>query len=195
MDGPGRDGQPARDLGDRQVTVVAQGHDDSVVWRQRRQGSADDIAVLRLTERVARCERNLSRDVLCLPPGCVSQAITAGVDEDPIEPLIEAPRVAQGRPLAPRLEERIVGRVLSLAGIAEDDSGKAIGGVEVAIGQEREGPTPLGRLVDLRGPAVGYVDDLGDWNHIDMTIERAKTFTCRRVAGMSASSPLSVATI
>jgi hypothetical protein len=105
-----------------------------VVGRQRCDRGADDGAVLRVTDVIARREGDLGRDVRRLPAGG-SQAIAAGVDEDPVEPLLEARRVAQRRPLAPGLDERVVRRVLCLGGIAQDRPGQAIRLVEVLVGQ------------------------------------------------------------
>ena len=94
-------------------------------------------------------------------PARGSQPIATGVDEDPVEPGLEARRVPQGRPLPPRLLERVVRGVLRVGCVAQDRAGKAVGRVEMIIGQAQEGLGAFGRLVDHGWPAVCHLDDLG----------------------------------
>ena len=63
-------------------------------------------------------EPELIGDVTGDAPGRSAQPVLAGVDEDPVEPGLEPIGVAEGRPLPPRLDERVVGRVLASVGRA-----------------------------------------------------------------------------
>ena len=91
-----------------------------------------------------------------------AQSITAGVDEDPVEPLIEPRRVTQRRPLPPRLDQRVVGGILRLSRVAQDRASQTIGGVE-AIGRPGAG-RPAARSVGCSattGPTLCHLEDLG----------------------------------
>ena len=115
---------------------------------------------MRLGEGVTGRDRDLGRDVRGVPASG-SQPIATGVDEDPVEPWLEAGRVPQRRPLPPGLLERVVRGVLCLGGVAQDRPGKAVCRVEMFIGQAQEGLFAFGRLLDHGGPAVCHLDDLG----------------------------------
>ena len=160
VDRPDRDVEPPGDLVGREVAVVPQRDDDPVVRRQRREGLLDRVALVGPRVRVGGGERELVRDVDGRARRDDAQPIPAGVDEDPVEPRLESFRVAEGRPLAPRLDERVVGRVLRLGLVAQDHPGEPIGGVEVLVGERLErggrGRPGSGRL----GLASGHVDSL-----------------------------------
>ena len=83
-------------------------------------------------------ERELVGDVDGRAPGRSTQPVLAGVHEDPVEPRLESFRVAEGRPLPPRLDERVVGHVLRLGRVAQDHPGEPIGGVQVLVGEPLE---------------------------------------------------------
>ena len=131
----------------RQVAVVAERDDDSVLGRQSRDGVGQEVAVVRLSEWVTGRDRDLGRDVRGLPARG-PQPIATRVDEDPVEPWLEPRRVPQRRPLPPGLLERVVRRVLGIGRVAQDRAGQAIGGVEMVIGQAQEGLGALARLLD-----------------------------------------------
>ena len=102
---------------------------------------------------VAGREGDLGGDVRRLPAPS-SQAIAAGVDEDPVEPLLEARRVAQRVPLAPCLDECVVGGVLRFGLVTQDRPGQAIRPVQMLVGQPGEGggasgPSPATGTGDL----------------------------------------------
>ena len=115
---------------------------------------------MRPSVRVARCDRNLGRDVGRLPARG-AQSIATGVDEDPVEPRLEPRWVSESRPFAPRLLERVVRGVLRVSRVMQDRAGQAIGRVEMVIGQAQEGLGALGWRLDHGGPALCHLDDLG----------------------------------
>ena len=62
-------------------------------------------------------------------------AIATRVDQDSVEPLIEARLVSQSVPAPPRLNECVVRRVLRLGRVVQDGARQPVGGVEVLVGQ------------------------------------------------------------
>ena len=86
---------------------------------------------------IAGRERDFVRDVCRLPTGR-TKSVAAGVDEDPVEPRLEPGLVAQRLPLAPGLDEGVVGRVLRLGRVAQDRPSEAVRLVEVFVSQPDE---------------------------------------------------------
>lgn len=68
-------------------------------------------------------------------------------------------------------------RVLRLAGVMQDRPCEPIRGIDMRVGQTREGRSAVSRPVDLHGRAIWHFDDLGELRHDDMTIQRGETFT------------------
>jgi hypothetical protein len=174
LDRARRNAKTPADLIDGQVPVVAKRDHDRVIRGEGRQGGADDVAVMRLPDRVARRDRDLFRDVPGLPAGSSGQPVPTGVDENPVEPRLEAVRIAERRPLAPRLNVGVMRGVLRLRGIPEDRASQAIRGVEVLLRQAREGNS----LIDCGDgrPVVCHVHDLERLAHDDMTNGARETF-------------------
>src|SRR4029079_13817187 len=102
--GPLRDAESDSDVRDGQVAVVAKRDHDLVVGREARDRGADDIAVLGVDGVVAGGKGGLDGDVGRGSPR-PAQSVAAGVDEDPVEPRLEAGLIAEGLPLSPRLDE------------------------------------------------------------------------------------------
>ena len=146
-----RDAETPRDVVDGQVAVVAQRDDDLVIGRQRRDGGADDVAVFDAAGVITCRERDLGGDV-GRPAARRAQPIPAGVDEDPVEPRLELGGIAQRLPLAPGLDEGVMGRVLCLGRVAQDGSRQAVGLVEVLVGQPDEGRVAEPRVGDTCRP-------------------------------------------
>src|SRR5688500_7022361 len=130
---------------------------------------------MRLRERIAGRDRDRCRDVASLP-ALRSKAVATGVDEDSIEPGLEARRVTEGRPLAPGLLERVVGSILRVGRVAEDRPRQAVGGVEMMVRKAHE-RRPAFAWLGHGWPAFCHLDDLGRSVHDDMTIQRSETFT------------------
>ena len=93
LDRAGRDVEPACDLAHRKVAVVAERDDDAVLGRQGRDRVRQEVVVMRLSIGVVGRDRDFARDVDGLPSRG-SQPITTRVDEDPVEPRLEARRIA-----------------------------------------------------------------------------------------------------
>src|SRR5438093_396046 len=116
------------------------------------------------------------RNVLRLPTRGALEPVPAGVDEDPIEPRLETRGVAQRGPLAPRLDIRVVRRVLGLGGVAQDRSCKSIRRVEMALREARECRGAIIGLPTRDGAAIchGHLERLA---HDDMTNGGSETFS------------------
>ena len=127
---------------------------------------------------IAGREGDLGGDVGRLPAPR-AQPIAAGVHEDPVEPGFEPGRIPQRLPLAPRLDERVVGGVLCLGRVAQDGPRQSVGSIEVLVGERHERRVAPSGLTDGRGGGVGDVDGLGQAVHDEMTPERGESFTGR----------------
>jgi len=68
-------------------------------------------------------------------PG-TSKPVAAGVDQDPSEPGVEPVRIPEAAVVPPCSDERVVGRILSLLCVAEDQPSEAVGGIQ-ALGDEQ----------------------------------------------------------
>jgi hypothetical protein len=62
-----------------------------------------------------------------------------GVDDETVEPCLEARRVAQGRQVAPGAQERLLRGVLGAVVIAKDAVGEAVAAIDRGAGERREG--------------------------------------------------------
>jgi hypothetical protein len=174
--GSRRNVESGSDLGNRQVAVEAQRDHDLVLQGKRFKGSANDVALDRLDELVARVERDLVGDVGRRPAPRPPLPVSAAVDDDLVEPGFEPAYVAKRIPRPPRGHERVMGRVLRLGRIPQDRVGQPVGGVEVLIGQRPECRRPVELRPADGGPAGGHVDGLRRSVHDDMTNGRAETF-------------------
>lgn len=154
---PGADPEVHRDLVDSQVAVIAQRDHDSVIGPKPGERAAQRIAVVGLSVDISPAALQCGRQVLS-PPACdATNAVSARVDQDSVEPVLERCRVAQRPPLAPCLDKGVVGGVLGLGPVADDRPREPIGGVEVLIRQAAEGRGTRRRLVaDLRQLLVGH---------------------------------------
>ena len=152
--------KPSRDLIDAQVPEEAQRDDHALVWRKLRHGRSQQPAIVHRAVSVRGFEPRLYGEILHGPPRCVAQTISAGVDQDPIEPMLEQRWIPQGRPLAPGHDKGVVGRVLSLGALAEDDLGEAVAGVKMLIGESSKGISTRGQARNLDELAIRHCLDL-----------------------------------
>jgi len=74
----------------------------------------------------------------------VAQPVAADVEDDAAEPLLEPVAVAQGRETAPGKHRGVVGRVLGLGRIAQDDARQAVARIEMPV-DERENSAAASR--------------------------------------------------
>ena len=68
-----------------------------------------------------------------IPAAFTAGLYVAGVDDEAVEPGIEAFGVAKGRQVAPGAEQRLLGRVLGAMRVAEDPVGERIAAIDVLV--------------------------------------------------------------
>ena len=137
LDGSLADPQRGGDGRHRQVEAVPKRDEDLVVGLQPNDGVVDgasgDDPIGDVRGSGAVDPGQVETDRGHPPPAFRPEAIAAAVDEDPLEPVVGASRVAELGPVAPRSEGRIVDDILGLARIAEDEGREAVGLVEAAF--------------------------------------------------------------
>src|SRR5262245_8119971 len=76
--------------------------------------------------------------VVASPPGA-PKAVATRIDEDPSEPRVELVGVAEAGEVPPGSDERVVGCILGLLCVAEDQAGEAIGRIQPVSDERLEG--------------------------------------------------------
>lgn len=139
LDGPDRPADALSDGVQSEIGPVVEDDDLPVVLVERGHRPEDLIAVEERPEWIPTRAAGFAiveRDQPNL--ASAAKAIAADVDEDPVEPGLEPGRIAQGGRSTPGAQQRILGRVLRLVLIAEDQAGQSIGAVKLPIGQPKE---------------------------------------------------------
>jgi hypothetical protein len=136
----GRGTDAFRDLLDREIGVEAQNDDHPMVWAEAVERPIQRQAVIDIGEGVSGPgnipgEVDLDR----WPPAAAAQPVATAVDQDAGKPRLKAVRVVERAGSPPGSDDRIMGRVLGLDGIAQDDSGEAVCPIELAVGEPNKG--------------------------------------------------------
>ena len=119
--GPGRDAEQLGDLDQGQPDVVVQHEDRALLDRQPAESPlqlvaiGQDGAAVRGRWAVERQAADLGG-----PRSGTSRLVVAGVDEDSMDPGLEALRIPQPRHLAPGQDEGVLQRVLGQSRVAQD---------------------------------------------------------------------------
>ena len=79
-----------------------------------------------------------------LPP-TAAQPVATGVDQDAGEPRLEAVGIVERPGSPPGGDDRVVGRVLGLDRISQEDSGEEVRPVQLAVGEPSKGCSLVGR--------------------------------------------------
>ena len=74
----------------------------------------------------------------CVPAARATRLCVAGIDDEAMEPGVEASRLAEGRQVAPRADQGLLGRVLGAMGIAKDAIREGVAAVDVGRSEGRE---------------------------------------------------------
>jgi hypothetical protein len=175
LDGAKRPAGPGGNLGQGQVgPEVEDDHDPLLVGelaqRAERIVTSDDVA-----ERVAPINgvvgENDEPD-----SSSAAEAISTEVDEDAIEPRLEAGRLAQLPRPAPSLLDGVTDGVLGLGRIAQDETGQAVGSVELLASQLGDEQMHFARLDDQ--PPFSTTSELRCSDHVDIqTLDKPKRFS------------------
>ena len=135
MDRADRDAKARRDVLCPEVALEAERDDHAVIRRQRSQSRFDHVAIVGAGVGITGGDHELVGDVGRPLARCTREAVAALVDEDPIEPGLEAVGIAEGRPLPPGLDERIMRCVLGVRTVAEDRIRQAVRPIEMLVRQ------------------------------------------------------------
>ena len=158
----------ARNVLNGEVAIEAKNDGDAVIGAETAEGALERIALVDLAMGVMRGSRlSCASQVVVASMAPTTEGVAAGVDEDSPEPGVEPVGVAEPVVVAPRSDERVVGRIFSLLCVAENEASQPIALVEAPFEQPLEGlpPCSLGverddlRLVGqrcLRGASVPF---------------------------------------
>jgi hypothetical protein len=158
----GPDGNPegGRNLGQRMPQVVMEHDDRALLRRQTAEGALEGVTVRDGVRRVGIGGRFETNDP---DPGGESPRRSsfrvARMNDEPVEPGVEASGVAERGQVAPGADERLLGRVLGAVVIAQNPVGKGVAAVDGRRREGREGVKipalrPLDEL-DLHAAALG----------------------------------------
>ena len=139
-DGAYWDAERSSHLFHGKVAEVAKDHGHLLIGVETVEGAFDGVSLIDAAMGVMRGSRRVSgTEGLVTTPAAVPDAIPAGVDHDAVEPGIEVGGVAEPMVIAPGFDERVVGRIFSLLGVAEDEARQAVRGVEPLVDESPEG--------------------------------------------------------
>ena len=134
-----------RHVRQRQVGEVVQHDDHPLVGIEERHRSHDLVPLQDAAERIGLGDRlgdRVERDEA--HAAATTQAVAADVDQDAVEPGLEAVGVAQGPGRPPGAKERLLGRVLGLDLVAQEQAGQPIGAVQLSCRQATEAIRGIG---------------------------------------------------
>ena len=128
------------DIVDWKVAVVAKDHGDPLIGVQDRECTLERVAVGEGRTGVMRGRRvSCSIQWVMASVALPSKSVAAGVDHDAVEPRIEPVGVAEARVIAPGSCESVMGRILGLLYVAENQAGEPIGRVEAILDEMLKG--------------------------------------------------------
>jgi hypothetical protein len=176
LDGSSRDAEHAADLLEAEVVAVVERQERAIVDRQTSEGPVERDRLDRLVIEPAAVragEDSLAIDVVA--PGSVDvdlsdalpvpQRQTAGVDEDPPEPGVEALGIAQPGEMAPRGDERLLRGVLGVRVIPQDRARRSIHRLDLPANEDvvRRSIAPAGGFhqLPLQAPSLPPVGPTG----------------------------------
>jgi hypothetical protein len=134
--------------------------DDSVLGTEPPESSIEGVPILDLTADVRIADRRCARpgiDPVATLPICLPVDAS---DENPMQPSLEAIRVAQASQVSPREDERLLHGIVGKVPIAQHELGRVEQARDRARGQLRErvaiaAPSPLDQLSPQRlGPSI-----------------------------------------
>jgi len=180
----------ARNLLHREVAVEAKDDGSALIGVEAVEGTFEAIALGDLEMAVIRgSKRSCSIQIVMSPVTGTPETVTTDVDEDPPEPGVELLGIAEAVMLPPCSDERVVGRILGLLCVAEDEPGEAVGRVEALVDKPLKGGGS--RRLRVRRDGSGFLAQAGLslWAVFPPlpipTHGWPKTFNCRVVAARS----------
>jgi hypothetical protein len=138
--GPKRDPHGCGGVRQWQAEVVMKDEHCSLIGLEVADATFDQIPVGRGRLRVRHGEW-MDLGKLDLDPVALGgpELITAGVEEDPVQPRVEAIDVAQAGQVPPAADERLLDGILCPVRVLEDESGRRVQPTARGASQHREG--------------------------------------------------------
>jgi hypothetical protein len=150
----------ARNLLNREVAVEAKDDGDALVGVEVAERALQSVTLVDLAMGVMRgSNRSRSIQIVMLSTSAPAEAIAADVDQDPPEPGVEPIGVTEPGVLAPGSDERVVGRILCLLYVAEDQPREPVGRVQALRDKRLEGGGTSRLRVRRDGP--GFLAQTG----------------------------------
>ena len=150
----------ARNLLHREVAVEAKDDGDALVGVEMAERALQLVAVVDLPMGVMRgSDRSRSIQIIVASAPGTSKPVAAGVDQDPSEPGVEPVRIAEAAVIPPCSDERVVGRILSLLCVAEDQPSEAVRGIQALSDEQLEGGGS--RRLRVRHDGPGFLAQTG----------------------------------
>ena len=152
-DGAYRCADRTRNLLHREVAVIAKDDSDPVIGTECREGAPDRVAVIDEVMGVRRGRRlSCSIQIVVASELPSTKPISAGVDEDAIEPGVESLGITEPAMLLPGSYECVVGRIFRLLCVAEDESRQPVCIVEARTHEPLECGSAFDLGIGLEGP-------------------------------------------
>ena len=150
----------ARNLLHREVAVEAKDDGGALIGVEAAERSLEAIALGDGLMGVIRgSERSRSIQAVVSSMSGTSEPVPTDVDEDSSEPGIELLGIAETVVLPPCSDEGVVGRILGLLCVAEDEPGEAIGRIESLVDKPLEGGGS--RRLRVRRDGSGFLAQAG----------------------------------
>ena len=150
---PDGDAQGRRDLRQRVAEVVMEDDDRALFRSQPQEGVVEVVAGSDGGGEVRRCRWIHLEDPHAGDPSTLAAGLhVAGMDDEAVEPGVEAVGIAEGGKVAPRAQQGLLGGILRTVRVAQDPEGERVTAVDDGCRERRE------RIpVTLPGP----LDELG----------------------------------
>ena len=146
------------DIGERKPDVIVEDDDRSIAIVEPSQDLADEFAIGQGGVRIGRGGPFHKGDLhFYWTPAPATRLVEAGVDGQPVQPGLEAVRVAQAADVAPRPDETILDSVLGELGVAQDEAGGRVQLHEQPFDERGEG-IMVARLCPFDECALVHVD-------------------------------------
>ena len=150
----------ARNLLHREVAIEAKDDGDALVGVEMAERALELFTVVDLAMGVMRgSDRRRSIQIIVASTPGTSKPVAAGVDQDPSEPGVEPVRISEAAIVLPSSDERVVGRILSLLCVAEDQPSEAVGRIQPLGDEQLEGGGS--RRLRVRRDGPGFLAQTG----------------------------------
>ena len=139
-DGSYRCANRASNLLNGEIAVKAKDDNDALVGTEAAERAVEGVAVVDLAMGVMwGSRRSCSIQIPVASVAATPEVIAADVDQDSSEPCVEALRIAEPMVIPPCSDECVVGRILCLLCVTEDETSEPVGRIEPLVDETLEG--------------------------------------------------------